>query len=180
MWHWAQSVYSLLSHNADDKIWPVFQGKNRCVPSVTHQLRHIHKLVLAVIIHGWCWRLCGRNKRQVINVLRQTLCKGDTQRQPSSCCYLKMSVCVWERRREIIKTGVCLHMLMVCDYSLLADSLLRASPRVTLTAEPHTEVSHLLQLLPRPNLSNPCEGWWFWLNVMLDLWCNVWFDTMLM
>lgn len=110
------------------KIWPIFLGKNRCMQSVTHQLRHINKLVLAVIIHGqccgWCWRLWGRNKRQVIDVLCQMLCEGDTQRQPSSYCYLKMSVCVWERGQEIIKTGVCLHMLMVCDYSLLAGLLL--------------------------------------------------------
>ncbi len=128
MWHWAQSAFSLPFHNAYDKIWPIFLGKNRCMQSVTHQLRHINKLVLAVIIHGqccgWCWRLWGRNKRQVIDVLCQMLCEGDTKRQQRSYCYLKMSVCVWERGQEIIKTGVCLHMLMVCDYSLLAGLLL--------------------------------------------------------
>lgn len=43
---------------------------------------------------------------------------------------------------------------------LAAGSLLRASPRVTLT-EPHIEISHLLQLLLWPNLFNQWETWWF-------------------
>ncbi len=86
--------------------------------SVTHQWRYINKLVLAVIIHGqswgWCWRLWGRNKRQVIDVLCQMLCEGDTLRQSCSYCYLIKRVYVCESKDKRLLKQVCVSTCWWC------------------------------------------------------------------